>query len=154
LTADKIKAADTDMGKQVFAATCGTCHRLFGEGASVGPDLTGSNRVNLDYLLDNVLDPNAVIGKAYQLNLFTMKDGRVLGGIVKEETDAAYRVVMPGGVEFTLTKAEIAKHEVSKFSTMPEGQFDALPPEMVLNLVNYLQSAGGAAQSPAAGAKK
>lgn len=155
LTADKIKAADTAMGKQVFAATCGTCHRLFGEGASVGPDLTGSNRVNLDYLLDNVLDPNAVIGKAYQLNLFTMKDGRVLGGIVKEETDAAYRVVMPGGVEFTLTKAEIAKHEVSKFSTMPEGQFDALPPEMVQSLVHYLQSTtGGAQASPAPEVKK
>lgn len=155
LTADKIKAADTALGKQVYAATCGTCHRIFGEGANVGPDLTGSNRANLDYLLENVLDPNAVIGKAYQLNLFTMKDGRVLGGIVKEETDAAYRVVMPGGVEFTLTKAEIAKHEVSKFSTMPEGQFEALPPEMVLSLVKYLQSVAGTAQpDPSAEAKK
>lgn len=154
LTADKIKAADTALGKQVYAATCGTCHRLFGEGANVGPDLTGSNRVNLDYLLENVLDPNAVIGKAYQLNLFTMKDGRVLGGIVKEESDAAYRVVMPGGVEFTLTKAEIAKHEVSKFSTMPEGQFEALPPEMVLSLVKYLQSTNGAVPPAADDAAK
>ncbi len=140
LTPEKLKAADLAQGKMVYTNTCGTCHRLLGEGASVGPDLTGSNRASLDYLLENVLDPNAVIGKAYQLNLFTMKDGRVLSGIVKEESEEAYRVVMPGGAEFTLTKAEVASREVSKLSTMPEGQFEALPPELVISLVAYLQS--------------
>jgi putative heme-binding domain-containing protein len=150
LSADKLKGADLVNGKLVYTSTCGTCHRLLGEGANVGPDLTGSNRGSIDYLLENVLDPNAIIGKAYQLNLFSMKDGRVLSGIVKEETNDAYRVVMPGGVEFTLTKAEVAKREVSKFSTMPEGQFEALPPEMVINLVAYLQSNVSKPATPAA----
>ncbi|WP_038159056.1 PVC-type heme-binding CxxCH protein, partial [Verrucomicrobium sp. BvORR106] len=145
LTADRLKKADLAQGKLWYAGTCGACHRMLGEGANVGPDLTGSNRGNLDYLLENVLDPNAVIGKAYQLNLFSMKDGRVLSGIVKEETDNGYKVVMPGGVEFSLTKAEVKNREISKFSTMPEGQFDALQPEQVVDLVAYLQSeaAGG-----------
>ncbi|CAN5784708.1 hypothetical protein BH11VER1_BH11VER1_39760 [soil metagenome] len=95
-----------------------------------------------------MLDPNAVIGKDYQLNLFTMKDGRVVSGIVKEAAADTYRVVMPGGIEFSLTKAEVAKREVSKFSTMPEGQFEALPPEMVVSLVAYLQSTGGSSSPP------
>ncbi|RBP47437.1 putative membrane-bound dehydrogenase-like protein [Roseimicrobium gellanilyticum] len=150
LSADKLKGADLVNGKLVYTSTCGTCHKLLGEGASVGPDLTGSNRGSLDYLLENVLDPNAIIGKAYQLNLFSMKDGRVLSGIVKEETDDAYRVVMPGGVEFTLTKAEVATREISKFSTMPEGQFEALPADMVINLVAYLQSNVSKPATPAA----
>ncbi|WP_009965110.1 PVC-type heme-binding CxxCH protein [Verrucomicrobium spinosum] len=151
LTPERLKKADLVQGKLMYGGTCGACHRMLGEGANVGPDLTGSNRGNLDYLLENVLDPNAVIGKAYQLNLFSMNDGRVLSGIVQEETDSGYKVVMPGGVEFSLTKAEVKSREISKFSTMPEGQFDALPPEQVVNLVAYLQqqTAGGGAAAAA-----
>ena len=96
-----------------------------------------------------MLDPNAVIGKAYQLNLFTMKDGRVMSGVIKEESPAAVKIAMMGGVEFTLPQPDIAKREVSKLSTMPEGLFDALKPEQVIDLVKYLQS--GAAGPAKAG---
>ncbi len=151
LTPEALTKADAAAGKMVYTATCGACHKLFGEGQNVGPDITGSNRKDLAYLLENVLDPNAVIGKDYQLNLFTMKDGRVMGGIVKEESEAAVRVAMMGGAEFLLTKADIAKREVSKQSTMPEGLFDALPQEMLLNLVKYLQSDGPGSETRQAG---
>ena len=140
LTPAKLAKGDLAKGKMLYTATCGQCHKLFGEGQNVGPDITGSNRADLNYLLENVLDPNAVIGKAYQLNLFTMKDGRVMSGVIKEENPAAVKIAMMGGVEFTLSQADIAKREVSKLSTMPEGLFDALQPEMVVDLVKYLQS--------------
>lgn len=151
LTTEALAGADAQAGRVVYAATCGACHKLFGEGQNVGPDITGSNRADLNYLLENVLDPNGVIGKEYQLNLFTMKDGRVMGGIVKEESAAAVKIAMMGGTEFLLAKAEIAKREVSKQSTMPEGLFDALPKEMLLNLVKYLQSGQGQEQAARAG---
>jgi putative membrane-bound dehydrogenase-like protein len=144
LTPAALAKGDLAKGKMLFMATCGQCHKLFGEGQNVGPDITGSNRADLNYLLENVLDPNAVIGKDYQLNLFTMKDGRVLSGIVKAESPAAVKIAMMGGIEFTLPQAEIAKREVSKLSTMPEGLFDALPPESVVDLVKYLQNGVGA----------
>jgi putative membrane-bound dehydrogenase-like protein len=140
LTPAALAKGDAAKGKMMFMATCGACHKLFGEGQNVGPDITGSNRADLGYLLENVLDPNAVIGKDYQLNLFTMKDGRVMSGVIKAESAAAVKIAMMGGVEFTLPVADIAKREVSKLSTMPEGLFDALPPEMVVDLVKYLQS--------------
>jgi putative heme-binding domain-containing protein len=143
LTPAALAKGDLAKGKTLFMATCGACHKLFGEGQNVGPDITGSNRADLGYLLENVLDPNAVIGKAYQLNLFTMKDGRVMSGVIKEENPAAVKIAMMGGVEFTLPQADIAKREVSKLSTMPEGLFDALRPEMVIDLVKYLQSGAG-----------
>ncbi len=50
-------AADRELGRAVFAKTCQQCHTLFGVGAKIGPDLTGSNRADLDYVLTNVLDP-------------------------------------------------------------------------------------------------
>jgi putative heme-binding domain-containing protein len=151
LTPAALAKGDLAKGKMLFMATCGACHKLFGEGQNVGPDITGSNRADLNYLLENVLDPNAVIGKAYQLNLFTMKDGRVMSGVIKEENPAAVKIAMMGGVEFTLPQADIAKREVSKLSTMPEGLFDALPSENVIDLVKYLQSgsSGGGAKGPA-----
>ncbi len=139
LSPEKLKGADIAAGKLLFTGSCGACHRLMGDGATVGPDLTGSNRGNLDYLLDNVLDPNAVIGKAYQLNLFSMKDGRVMSGLVKEESDVIYCIVLPGGLEFTLNKPEVTKREVAKVSLMPEGMFDALAPAQLVDLVAYLQ---------------
>ncbi len=142
LTPAALAKGNAVTGKSIFMATCGACHKLFGEGQNVGPDITGSNRADLNYLLENVLDPNAVIGKAYQLNVFTMKDGRVMSGVIKDENTAAVKIAMMGGVEFTLPVADIAKREVSKLSTMPEGLFDALPPEMVVDLVKYLQSGG------------
>jgi putative heme-binding domain-containing protein len=132
--------ADATKGHAIFSAICGQCHKLFGEGQNVGPDLTGSNRGNLDYLLDNVLDPNAVIGKDYQLNIFELKDGRVASGVLKEESPAAYRIAMPGGLEQTITAAEVKTRTLAKVSTMPEGLFDALPVETLQQLVAYLQT--------------
>ncbi|HBJ83221.1 MAG TPA: hypothetical protein DDZ88_04975 [Verrucomicrobiales bacterium] len=140
LTPAALAKGDLAKGKMLYTATCGQCHKLFGEGQNVGPDITGSNRADLNYLLENVLDPNAVIGKDYQLNLFTMHDGRVMGGVIKEENAATVKVAMMGGIEFVLPKADVKKREVSKMSTMPEGLFDALQPEMVVDLVKYLQS--------------
>ncbi|HVX60875.1 MAG TPA: PVC-type heme-binding CxxCH protein, partial [Pirellulales bacterium] len=60
------KRADVALGRALFAKTCQQCHVLFNVGGKVGPELTGSNRANLDYLLQNVIDPSAVIGKDYQ----------------------------------------------------------------------------------------
>ena len=140
LTKGDLAAADKAKGKVLFSSICGQCHSMFGEGQKVGPDLTGSNRGNLDYLLDNVLDPNAVIGKDYQLNIFELKDGRVASGVVKEDSPSAVRIAMPGGLEQTITTSEIKKRTVSKVSTMPEGLFDALPVEQLRQLVAYLQT--------------
>jgi len=140
LQPEKIHAASVTEGQVLFAAACGTCHTLNGQGAHVGPDLTGSNRGNLEYLLDNVLDPNALIGADYQLNIFTMKDGRLMSGVVRAETGESFTIVMQGGVELILSKKEIKKREISKSSMMPEGLFDALGEEQTLKLVAYLQA--------------
>jgi putative heme-binding domain-containing protein len=157
LKATDLAKADATKGHAIFNAICGQCHKLFGEGQSVGPDLTGSNRGNLDYLLDNVLDPNAVIGKDYQLNIFELKDGRVASGVLKEESPAAYRIAMPGGLEQTITAAEVKTRTLAKVSTMPEGLFDALPVETLQQLVAYLQTNASPAKvekKPAGAARK
>lgn len=143
--------ADASKGRQTFQATCGTCHQLFGQGIALGPDLTGSNRADLGYLLENVLSPSAVVGKDYLLNIFTMKDGSVISGMIKKETPDFVSVSMPGGTLTEIKTADIVKREELAQSLMPAGLFEALPLPQVANLVKYLSAPN---QVPLPGEKK
>src|SRR5262249_35594961 len=85
LTPEYLKRADVSRGRAVFQKNCASCHTLFDEGGKVGPELTGSQRANLDYVLENVIDPSAVVPKEYQVSIVTTKDGRTINGIIKRE---------------------------------------------------------------------
>lgn len=54
-------------GRAVFQKTCANCHQLFDTGGAIGPNLTGSQRTNLDYLLENMVDPSASVAKDFQV---------------------------------------------------------------------------------------
>ena len=85
LKPDVLKKANLANGRALYAKSCASCHRLFGEGGDIGPDLTGSQRTNLDYILENVLDPSAIVPKEYQVTVVVTTAGRTLTGIVKKE---------------------------------------------------------------------
>jgi putative heme-binding domain-containing protein len=117
---------------------CGNCHKLFGEGKEIGPDLTGSNRRDRNYILENVLAPNAIIGNAYQMHALLMDDGRLVTGLVREETENAIRVVMTAGTEVTLDPAEVESRKLSEQSMMPMELLDNMHPADVVDLIAYL----------------
>jgi putative membrane-bound dehydrogenase-like protein len=139
LTPEVMAKADVKEGRVLFNNICASCHTLFGAGGKIGPDLTGSNRANLDYVLENILDPSAIVGRDYQMHVLHLKDGRVLAGLVKESTDSAVTVQLL--TEATVVaKEEIAKEEVAPVSMMPEGLLLALNPEQCRDLIAYLAS--------------
>jgi putative membrane-bound dehydrogenase-like protein len=139
LTPESIRRADATNGRALFTKTCAQCHTLFGSGARIGPDLTGSNRADINYLLENIVDPSAVIGKDYLLWLIRTKDGRAIDGIVKAENDQSITVATT--TEYlTLPKSEIDKMKVSNVSMMPEGLLGGLTEKEVRDLVAYLRS--------------
>jgi putative heme-binding domain-containing protein len=140
LTPGFLKKANFSEGRQLFKNSCGQCHQLFGEGGNIGPDLTGSNRADLDYLLENVTNPNALIGKDYELHVFTLKDGRLVSGMVREETEAVV-TLQSVGTEERVRRSDIAKEEKPGISMMPAGLFAGLTPEQMRDLVGYLGSA-------------
>jgi len=139
-TKDYLAKADLSNGRRLFGQSCFACHTLFGEGQKLGPDITGSNRMNLDYLLENILDPNALVGRDYQLTVLTLNDGRVLSGMLREANEDAVTVVMVGGVQQVVSRSEIASREVLEVSMMPEGLLAALSDEDARDLIAYLQS--------------
>lgn len=140
LTPEMLSKADPSHGRQIYSETCGSCHQLFGEGIMLGPDLTGSNRADLKYVLENVLAPSAVVGKDYLLNVFTMKDGSAVSGMIREETPDFLKIAMPGGSVTDLKVAHIEARTEFPQSLMPSGLFEALPLEQVADLVKYLAS--------------
>jgi putative heme-binding domain-containing protein len=137
LTPDILKAADLSKGRLVFAKNCASCHRLYDDGGNIGPNLTGSQRGNLDYVLENVLDPSAVVAKEYQMSRIETAGGRNINGIIKQETDKALTIQTPNEV-IVLPKDEIESRSLSPLSMMPEGIFDKLSPREIRDLVAYL----------------
>ena len=133
------KNPNASHGRALFTKTCGQCHRLFEEGGQVGPDLTGSNRADLAYLLENVVDPNAVIPIDYQASVLDTKDGRTVVGIVKKQDDTAVTIVT-NTETLVIPRKEVQRLRVSKLSMMPEGLLDTFSEAEVRDLIAYLRS--------------
>jgi putative membrane-bound dehydrogenase-like protein len=132
---------DLALGRAIFAKTCQNCHTLYGVGGKVGPDITGSNRGNLDYLLENILDPSAVIPNDYKATLITLQSGRVVTGIVRGETPEALTVVTANET-LTIPVKEIDTRKISDVSMMPEDQLKPMTDAEVRALIAYLRNPG------------
>ena len=139
LSAETLSQANLASGRLVFEKTCGKCHKLFGTGGMIGPDITGAQRHNLDYLLENVLDPSAAVSRDWLTQVIQTTDGRVLSGLIVSETEQAVtiqtieeRIVVPVN--------EIAARKVSPTSMMPDGILKPLSAGEIRDLFGYLQS--------------
>lgn len=130
---------DLNLGRALYQKTCAQCHQLFGTGGKVGPDITGSNRSNLDYLLENIFDPSAVIPKEYAATFIITKDGRSLTGIVKERSAKTLTLVTATEI-LTLALDDIEGEKASDVSMMPEDQLKPFSEHEVRSLIAYLQS--------------
>jgi len=133
-------APDLQAGHELAKKTCLICHKLSGEGADVGPDLTGAGRSTLDALLQNVIDPNQVIGKGYENVEVETKDGRNLSGRMVENTDTRVKLLSAGPKEEVIAKSDIASMRVSQLSVMPEG-LEQMTDADFRNLILYVLNA-------------
>jgi putative heme-binding domain-containing protein len=131
---------DPARGKPLAVKLCLNCHQLFGEGAKVGPDLTAADRKNLEVLLPNVIDPSAVIREGYQQYVVAGVDGRVLEGLLAEDTPDRVTVLDARGVRTTIRKKEVESMRRSDASLMPEGILDALSEQELRDLFAFLRS--------------
>lgn len=140
LTPSRIAGADASRGRALFKKTCASCHLLYGDGAKIGPDLTGSNRANLDYILLNSVDPSFDVPASYKMVSIITNEGRVLNGVIAEED--ATRVVLKTVEQprVVILKEDIDIRKVSPKSMMPEGQLDKMKQQEVADLIKYLRT--------------
>ncbi|MDX2245951.1 MAG: DUF6807 family protein [Bacteroidia bacterium] len=135
-----ISTANVADGKRIFQQVCGVCHQMYGEGGNIGPDLTGSNRQNVDYLLGNLLDPSGEIQDDYKMVVITTRDGRTYSGNITAENERQLTLRVVGQEAVVLNKSDIQSREESPYSMMPEGLLNPLKDTEILNLAAYLRT--------------
>ena len=136
-TRESLAAADKGRGREVFNQACAACHRLYGDGGQAGPDLTGAGRDNLDYLLENIADPSAVVTADFRMTVVNMKDGRVLNGLIAAKTERTL-TLRTMNETLTVERTEVEGTQESKLSLMPEGLLESLTERQRRDLIAYL----------------
>jgi putative heme-binding domain-containing protein len=111
---------------------------MYGEGGSIGPNLTGSNRSKVDYLLFNVLEPSGEIQEDYKLVVITTRDGRTYSGNVVSENERQITMRIVGQEATVINKSNIQSREVMPVSMMPNGLFETLSNAEIIDLVGFL----------------
>ncbi len=129
---------DAHAGQEIFKRVCGQCHKLHGEGQEIGPDITLNGRNSFEQLLSNVFDPSLVIGAAYQARTIVTADGRVLTGLVGEESPQRVVLKMQGGKQEVVPRDEIDIMKTSELSLMPEDLEKQLKPQELADLFAYI----------------
>ena len=138
LEAKPVKPINLSRGRALYQRTCAQCHKLYGEGGEIGPDITGSNRSNLDYLLTNILDPNAEIPNDYRTTILKISDNRVLVGVIIRSEGGSVTIATPAE-SLTIAKSDIVSNEPQNFSMMPEDLLLAFKEDELHDLVAYLR---------------
>ena len=133
-------AGSATAGRALFGKHCASCHKLFGEGATLGPDLTHANRKDRDYLLVSIVDPSAVIRKEYLAYNVQTTDGRTLSGLIAEQTANAITLLDGKNQRTRIARARIESMQESPVSLMPENILKELKPQELRDLFSYLQS--------------
>ena len=131
---------DARAGRELYRKHCAVCHRLFGEGETVGPDLTHANRKDRDSLLVGIVDPSALIRKEYVSYVVQTTDGRILTGLMAAQTPGSITLLAAKNERTTLAREKIESIQESPASLMPENLLQPLKPQELRDLFSYLQS--------------
>jgi putative heme-binding domain-containing protein len=134
---------DPTRGHRLFHDRCASCHRLFGEGEPLGPDLSFANRHDRDFLLVSLVDPTGVVRKEYQAYQVGTKDGRVLAGLIVEQTPEAITLRDSKGERTKIARAEVDELKESDVSLMPESLYKEFSPQQLRDLFSFLESEPG-----------
>lgn len=139
LSAATLAKANLSAGRASFQKTCANCHVLYGVGRKLGPDITGSNRKNIDYLLENVVDPSASVGADFRAVIATLESGRVVTGVISEQNERTV-TLQTEKEPVTLDRKEIEELKPTTLSVMPDGMLQNLTKEQIRDLIGYLMS--------------
>ncbi len=140
-----IEGGDSKAGKQIFSekaeAACMRCHKVKGEGGDVGPDLAEvGKKMGREYVLQSIVDPNAVIAKGYDNIMVTLKNGDIIAGLLSNETGDEIALKNPADAKLQRVKKADVKERMSLPSAMPPGMGEILTKRELRDVVQYLSA--------------
>ena len=138
LTPATIRDANLVNGQRIYSKRCSNCHTFFGQGGNLGPDLTGAQRTNTAYLLENIIAPHSTVPNAFLLQIIQTVDGRLLSGIVESQTPDSLTLVNENQ-RSVIPVNQIEQRKTTRESIMPTGLINGLSEKEVRDLIAYLQ---------------
>ncbi|HEX3314970.1 MAG TPA: PVC-type heme-binding CxxCH protein, partial [Gemmataceae bacterium] len=116
-----LKTGDAAAGKLVFKNNCAKCHLHSGEGAKIGPELTGMAVHPKSHLLIEIMDPNRSVEGNYRMWVAVLKSGRVVQGLLASESKSAIELVDAEAKKIAIQREDLDELTATKKSLMPEG---------------------------------
>ena len=139
LTEDSVAKGDAVAGRALWNKHCASCHKLFGEGGAIGPELTGAQRGNIRYWIENIADPSASVVDRFRVSLFLLRDGRIVTGVPLQE-DSQMILVQTPTEQTRVLKEDLDERRASTKSLMPDGLMELMTAEQRKDLMKYLMS--------------
>jgi putative heme-binding domain-containing protein len=140
----ELAGGDYESGRSLFFGEqqkCSTCHRIRGEGGTIGPDL--SNLISMDAasVLRDIKEPSSSIHPDYVAYLVELKNGEALTGFVRAQDERTLKLISADGKEVTFAQNDVASIHPSAVSLMPKGLIDSLDQAKTRDLLLFLMSA-------------
>jgi putative heme-binding domain-containing protein len=130
--------ASAAKGAEAFKQYCVVCHSLEGQGALVGPQLDGIGGRGVDRLLEDILDPNRNVDRAFRSTLLIMNDGDVQSGLYRRDEGETVIIAQSNGKEISVPRKDIKERRTSETSLMPDNFGEAIPKEEFNDLIAFL----------------
>jgi putative heme-binding domain-containing protein len=119
--------ADVARGAAVFKTHCAVCHQVGQVGALVGPQLDGIGNRGLDRILEDILDPNRNVDRAFRMSIVTLNDGSIAAGLFRREEGARLILADVTGREQSVPLGSVKKREEQDTSLMPAAFGQVIP---------------------------
>jgi putative heme-binding domain-containing protein len=130
--------ADANRGATAFTQYCAVCHQIGQKGNLVGPQLDGIGARGLDRILEDVVDPNRNVDRAFRMSVVTLNDGGVVSGLFRREEGATLVFADLTGKEQSVPKASVKARTESETSLMPPTLIEAIPAKEFADLLAFL----------------
>ncbi|MFU7557781.1 PVC-type heme-binding CxxCH protein [Roseiconus sp. JC912] len=129
---------EVERGEAIFKSKCGNCHRLFGQGNSIGPALDGYERGNVKFWLNAIIEPSLEIREGFQSYQALTEDGRVLTGMMHAQDPQTVTLRTADNRQVILVRDDLERFAPMQTSLMPENLLQDLSDEQVSDLFRYL----------------
>jgi cytochrome c oxidase cbb3-type subunit 3 len=142
---------DPQKGQRLFfgAARCSECHMVQGRGGFLSSDLSvyAANLASSE-IHSAITNPGGDSPERRTLVTATLRDGRVLEGIARNEDNFSLQLQSVDGTFHFLQKFDITKVEPHAQPLMPTDYGSTLTPAQLDDLVGYLMTAARQTKSP------
>lgn len=133
------KPGDATKGKQL-ATACLVCHTIQGQGAQIGPNLSGAGAMNLDAMLRSILTPNAAMEAGYRTFRVELNNDEIIDGFLVSQDAQAVILRIPNAEDRRIPRSEIRRANYLRRSLMPENLLESLADPDATHLLAYLRS--------------